>query len=418
MSLSGSEANGGCGPEECIAIVSNFNVCQCSGNVPTNSTLIDGVYPTSVVTTEPDWASGFFTISRNGETQIRIGFNWENGFMLRGVELKLFNCAQLNTDIRTINVWGSVTYPTSNPTSLVGSYVTNGDDLNCNSVTIIVIPTEATLPFRTYYIYFEFPEGDSNTGIYIAEARFSDTTITIPNEVTSSPPPPAVTSTPQQPTPSSTSKITSVPVLMMSSMMSSMDTTLYSSPVKSVMIAPIQTSSWNRLSSTVQLIQTPTPTPIGFTDSPTVTVPPTTDPQLGAIVGSLVGVIVVLVLIIVIVMVTWWRQKRNGQWNRPEGNIQTNDLTNHSFAIDSENIDLKTNQAYGNIEHGETAVTDANLVANPSYDSVPPPLVQQSVEYDYIPDLLHGNMPPSNSGEGIEDSSGRPTSVVYEEIPS
>ncbi len=37
--------------------------------------------------------------------------------------------------------------------------------------------------------------------------------------------------------------------------------------------------------------------------------------------------------------------KKKLQWNRPEGNIQTNDLTNHSFAIDSENIDLKTNQA-------------------------------------------------------------------------
>ncbi len=409
MSLSGSDTNGGC-PEECVAIVNNFNVCQCSGNTPTNSTLIDGVCPTSVDTTEPDWASGFFAISRNRETQIRIGFNWENGFMLRGVELKLFNCAPLNTDIRTINVWGSVTYPTLNPTSLVGSYVTNGDDLNCNSVTTIVIPTEATLKFPTYYIYFEFLEGDSNTGIYIAEARFSDTTITIPNEVTSSPPPPAVTS-----------KITSVPVLMMSSL----DTTLYSSPVTSVMIAPIRTISSNRLSSTVQLIPTPTTTPIGFTDPPTVTVPPTTDPlpassdpQLGAIVGSLVGVIVVLVLIIVIVTVTWWRQKRNGQWNRPEGNIQTNDLTNHSLTINSENIDLKTNQAYENIEHGDTAVTDANLVTNPSYDSVPPPPTQRSVEYDYIPDLLHGSMPPSNSGEGTEDCSCRPTSVVYEEIPS
>ncbi len=408
MSLSGSDTNGGC-PEECVANVNNVNVCRCSGNIPTNSTLIDGVCPTSVDTIESNWASNFFTLSRNGDTQIRIGFKWENGFRLRGVELKLFHCAPL-TDIRTIDVWGSVAYPTLNPTSLVGSYsVTNGDDLNCNSVTTIVVPTEATLNFPTYYISFEFLEGDSNTGIYIAEARFSDTTITIPNEVTSSPPPPAVTS-----------KITSVPVLMMSSL----DTTLYSSPVTSVMIAPIQTSSSNRLSSTVQLIPTPTPTPIGFTDlpPPTVTVPPTTDPppassdpQLGAIVGSLVGVIVVLVLIIVIVTVTWWIQKRNRQWNRPEGNIQ---LTNHSFAINSENIDLKTNQAYGNIEHGETAVTDAFLVANPSYNSVPPPLTQQSVEYDYIPDLLHGSMPASNSGERTEDSSGRPTSVVYEEIPS
>ena len=153
-----------------------------------------------------------------------------------------------------------------------------------------------------------------------------------------------------------------------------------------------------------------TPAIIGFTD----TVPPTTD-QLGAIVGPLVGVIGILILIIVIVTVTWWRQKRNGQ---SEVNIPTNNLTNRSSAIDSENIDLKTNQAYGNIEHGETAVTVANQIANPSYESVPPPISQQSVKYDYIPDLLHGNTPASNSGDGTEDSNGGPTFLVYEEIPA
>ncbi len=68
--------------------------------------------------------------------------------------------------------------------------------------------------------------------------------------------------------------------------------------------------------------------------------------------------------------------------------------------------------------HGETAATVANLVANPSYESVPPPIAQQSVEYDYIPDLLHGNMPASNSEDGTEDSNDRLTSVVYEKIPS
>ncbi len=120
--------------------------------------------------------------------------------------------------------------------------------------------------------------------------------------------------------------------------------------------------------------------------------PPTTD-QLGAIVGPLVGVIGILILVIVIVLVTctWRRKKRNGQ---SEVNIPTNDLTNRSSAINSENIYLKTNQAYGNIKHGDTVVT----VANPSYESVPPPIAQQSVEYDYIPDLLHGNTPASNSG--------------------
>ena len=411
MSLSGSDANGGC-PQDCVDI----NVCRCSYGIPFTSTLIDGVCPTSVDTTEPTWARNFFTISRNGETQVIIGFNWNTGFMLRGVELKLFNCATLNTDIHTINVWESINYPTFNPTvaTQIGNYVTTGGDLNCNSVTTIVISAEATFNFRFYYIEFEFEQGDGNTDIFIAEARFSDTTITIPNEVTSSPSSPAVTSTPQQPSPSSIIISTFVP------MMSSMDTTLFSSPVVTVMTAIIQKTSSSYQLSTMQLTATPTPTvtPIGFTD----TVPPTTapppGPQLGAIVGPLVGVIVVLILILIIVIALLWKQKRNAERNRPEEIIQTNDLTNRSSAIDSENIDLKTNQAYGNIEHGETAVTVATLVANPSYESVPPPIAQQSVEYDYIPDLLHGNTPASNSGDRTEDSNGRHTSVVYEQIPA
>ncbi len=70
MSLSGSDANGGC-PQECVDNVNN--VCQCSGNTPTNLTLIDGVCPTSVDTTKPTWARDFFAINRNGETQVIIG---------------------------------------------------------------------------------------------------------------------------------------------------------------------------------------------------------------------------------------------------------------------------------------------------------------------------------------------------------
>ena len=85
---------------------------------------------------------------------------------------------------------------------------------------------------------------------------------------------------------------------------------------------------------------TPTATPIGFTDPSTDPPPGSSDPQLGAIVGPLVGVIVVLILIIVIVLL--WKQKRNAERT---DHIQTNNLTNRSFAIDSENIDLKTNQA-------------------------------------------------------------------------
>ncbi len=368
MSLNGSDANGGC-PQDCVHIMENN--CRCSDGVPFTSTLIDGVCPTSMDTTEPTWARDFFTISRNVETQVIIGFNWNAGFILRGVELKLFNCASLNTDIRIINVWESINYPTFNPTvaTQIGNYVTTGGDLNCNSVTTIVISTEATFNFRAYYIEFEFEQGDSNTGIFIAEARFSDTTITIPNEVSSSPPSPAVTSTPQQPSPSST--ITSVPVPMMSSM----DSTLFSSPVVTVMISPIQTSSLNRLSSTI--IPTPTSTPIGLppsTDPSTVTVPvtidpltnpPTTDPppassdplpgssdSLGAIAGSLAGVIIVLIIIIVtgviILVLCLNKNRRKVDLQNLQGAISETNGRNHQMNRQS----LANNQYYEEALHG------------------------------------------------------------------
>ena len=350
------------------------NLCQCSDGVPFTSTLIDGVCPTSVDTTEPTWARDFFTINRNVETQVIIGFNWNTGFALRGVELKLFDCATLNTDIRTINVWESINYPTFNPTvaTQIGSYVTDGDDLNCNSVTTIVIQPNANANFRAYYIEFKFEQGDSNTDIYIAEARFSDTTITIPNEVTSSPPSPAVTSTPQQPSPSSIIISTFVP------MMSSMDTTLISSPVATVTTAPIQkTSSSNRFSSTMQLILMPTPTPLGLspsTDPSTDTVPTTTDPltnppttdtspassdplpgssdSLGAIAGSLAGVIIVLIIIIVtgviILVFCLNKNRRKVDLQNLQGAISETNGRNHQMNRQS----FANNQYYEEALHG------------------------------------------------------------------
>ena len=137
QSLSGSDQNGGCASTtEMILDCMMNDVCECSGNVQTTSALIDGVYPIGVIDTSgTNWASDFFTVNRNGDS-VSIGFQWDSGFELRGVELKLFNC--LSEGI---------------------------------------------------------PEGDSNTGIYIAEVRFSDTTITVPTEVSSTLPLPPASST-------------------------------------------------------------------------------------------------------------------------------------------------------------------------------------------------------------------------------
>ena len=216
QSLSGSDQNGGCAnPADMTLDCSMNGVCECPGNMQTTSALIDGVYPSGVIdTTGTNWTSVFFTINRNGDN-VRIGFQWDSGFELRGVELKLFNCASQGTAIHTINVYASASFPSftplvSPPGGLIGSYLTTGIDLDCNRVTTIVIPTTIAFSVRNYFLEFSFPEGDSNTGIYIAEVRFSDTTITVPTEVSSTPPLPPASSSVLQSSSSSLSTVSTI----------------------------------------------------------------------------------------------------------------------------------------------------------------------------------------------------------------
>ena len=177
------------------------DICECPGNVETTSALIDGVYPSGGIDTSgTNWASDFFAINRSSDSLVRIGFRWDTGFELRGVELKLFNCLSEGTAIHTINVYASASFPSFSPLvspsgGLVGSYLTIVNDFDCNRVTTIVIPTTIAFSVPTYFLEFSFPEGDSSTGIYIAEVRFSDTTITVPTEVSSTPPLPPASST-------------------------------------------------------------------------------------------------------------------------------------------------------------------------------------------------------------------------------
>ena len=88
--------------------------------------------------------------------------------------------------------------PLVSPPGPVGTYLTTGIDFDCSGVTTIVIPTTIAFSVLTYFLEFRFPEGDSNTGIYIAEVRFSDTSITVPTEVSSTPPLPPATTTVEQ----------------------------------------------------------------------------------------------------------------------------------------------------------------------------------------------------------------------------
>ena len=125
QSLNGSDQNGGCAVE-CVM----NDVCDCtSSSVQITSALINGVYPSGMIDTSgTNWASDFFTVNRNGGSTVRTGFQWSARLELRGVELKLFNCASEGTAIHTINVYASMSFPLfpplNDPPGLTGSYLT------------------------------------------------------------------------------------------------------------------------------------------------------------------------------------------------------------------------------------------------------------------------------------------------------
>ena len=170
------------------------NICgECTGNLKLNSTLVDGVYPRGTIdTAQPDWAMDFFTVNRNGESNIRIGFDFTDRFIPREIELKLFNCELLGTAISNINVYVSLLFPTFLPPSSspgpIGSYQVVTSELDCDSLTTITIPTNPNESFKFYFIEFSFSVADNNIAVYLAEIRFSDEPIIIPVEETSSTP--------------------------------------------------------------------------------------------------------------------------------------------------------------------------------------------------------------------------------------
>ena len=164
------------------------DVCDCiSSGLQTTSALIDGVYPSGMIDTPgTNWATDFFTVNRNDDSVVRIGFGWDTRFELQGVELKLFNCASEGAVIYIINVYVSAGFPSffplvSPPGGLIGSYLTTGDDLDCTGVTTIVIPTSPIgFSLFSYFLEFSFPDGHSNT-----KSKHPQNTDTAPNVPTS-----------------------------------------------------------------------------------------------------------------------------------------------------------------------------------------------------------------------------------------
>ena len=99
--MNGSASNGGC-TDSSTTFFTGLSLCR-SGN----SSLVDGVVPTlppSLVGVN-DWAAGLFTVNRNGEAFIEIGFDFGGSVELTQIELDLFNCPDWGIAAQNISVY-------------------------------------------------------------------------------------------------------------------------------------------------------------------------------------------------------------------------------------------------------------------------------------------------------------------------
>jgi hypothetical protein len=192
QSVNGSSSTGGCQPENCVVRPigsSTINGCDCPGTGPVSGVLIDGVIP-SIDTTQQGWARELFTVNRNGQDSIMIGFDFLSEFYLRGIEIVLFHCPILGIGITGVKVYSSHLFPAfidAAASSLVTYNFAPSD--NCQSLSTLSIPVQPPIsPFDFYFIEYLFTGGSSVhqlNWLYLGEIRFSDETPTmIPTTMT------------------------------------------------------------------------------------------------------------------------------------------------------------------------------------------------------------------------------------------
>ena len=175
QSVNGSASNGGC-TNSTTTSVTGVSLCL-SGN----SSLVDGAVPTlsSSLVGMSNWAAGLFTVNRNGETVIEIGFELRRPAIER-IELDLFNCPEWGTAAPNITVYMWRLFPATLPTprrfaTRLGS-VTTLDSTSCDSITTVLIPLQQTVNLMIYYLEFTFDEAPSVQWVHLAEVRFFNST--------------------------------------------------------------------------------------------------------------------------------------------------------------------------------------------------------------------------------------------------
>ena len=181
-SVDGSSSTGGCQPESCVMIPISgtaINGCDCPGTGPVSGVLIDGVIP-SIDTIQQEWARELFTVNRNGQDSIVIGFDFSSEFFLRGIEIALFHCPVLGISITGVKIYSSFIFPSySNIASTLLVTVTANSlpSDNCQSLSTISIPIQPSMEFSIYFIEYLFSGGSSVhqfNWLHLGEIRFSN----------------------------------------------------------------------------------------------------------------------------------------------------------------------------------------------------------------------------------------------------
>ena len=182
--MNGSSSTGGCQPENCVMMPISgtaINGCDCPANTPVSGVLIDGVIPSIDATQRGTWARELFTVNRNGQDSIMIGFEFRADlkFDLREIEIVLFHYPVQGIGVTGINAYTSFHFPCfiSTASSLLVTHSSPPSD-NCQSLSTISIPIQPPMAASEIYFFeFLFTGGSSVlqfNWLHLGEIRFSD----------------------------------------------------------------------------------------------------------------------------------------------------------------------------------------------------------------------------------------------------
>ena len=177
--MNGSDGTGGC-PQACVRVqmssTNTYKYCDCSGTTGLTGVIVDGVVPTIDTNQRDTWAAQLLTVRSVQHT--RIGFKFQNLFVLHEVELYIFFCPAWGigplVGSSTINIYYAAAFPQtiSSFGDSVGSVNLNTEMANCDSLIKVSIPLQMVHSTSIYLLEFITPR-EFTQWVHIAEVRFS-----------------------------------------------------------------------------------------------------------------------------------------------------------------------------------------------------------------------------------------------------